>query len=83
MATRLAQGLMALGCAALLHPVEANEIFVRLPEPVLAGLEQDGFAFHRRPHPNRQIIRLVTSWNTPQEAIDSFLARARLHAGND
>jgi threonine aldolase len=80
MAAALAQGLVALGCATLLHPVEANEIFVRLPEPVLAGLERDGFAFHRRPAPNRQIIRLVTSWNIAPDAIDSFLARARHHA---
>ena len=80
MAARLASGLQATGFAAFDFPVEANEIFVRLPEKVLVGLEQDGFAFHRRPAPNRQLIRLVTSWNTEQEAVDSFVARARHHA---
>ena len=80
MAARLAQGLTALGCASLDFPVEANEIFVRLPEKVLAGLEADGFAFHRRPVPNQQLIRLVTSWNSAAEGIDGFLARARHHA---
>jgi len=45
MAQHLAQGLTALGVATLDFPVEANEIFVRLPEPVIAGLEADGFAF--------------------------------------
>src|SRR5581483_10247851 len=79
MAARLARGLTDLGCATLDFPVEANEIFVRLPERVLRGLEGDGFAFHRRPAPNQQLIRLVTSWNTDPQAIESFLTRARHH----
>ena len=80
MAQTLANGLMTIDSAACLHPVEANEIFIRLPEAVLAGLEKDGFIFHRRPAPNRQVIRLVTSWNTQMPEVESFIARAHLHA---
>src|SRR3546814_5125488 len=46
-AARLAQGLVALPGADLVHPVEANEIFLRLPAPVLDGLEEAGFRFYR------------------------------------
>jgi threonine aldolase len=81
MATRLADGLGSLREAALIHPVEANEIFVRLPEKTIAGLKADGYAFQQRPAPNREVIRLVTSWNTTPDAVDALVARARLHAG--
>src|SRR3546814_2861791 len=39
--------LVALPGADLVHPVEANEIFLRLPAPVLDGLEEAGFRFYR------------------------------------
>jgi len=31
----------------LCHPVEANEIFIQLPEAVIEGLVADGFQFYR------------------------------------
>jgi threonine aldolase len=80
MARRLTAGLTPFGAAAILHPVEANEVFARLPELALAGLHADGFEFHRRPAPNRQVVRLVTSWRTRSEEVDSFVARALHHA---
>ncbi len=42
MAGRLADGLAALPGAALVHPVEANEVFVRLPEPAIGALAGAG-----------------------------------------
>lgn len=80
MARVLADGLMTIDTAVCLHRVEANEIFIRLPEAVLVGLIKDGFIFHRRPAPNRQVIRLVTSWNTQMAEVASFIARARFYA---
>jgi threonine aldolase len=80
MAKRLADGLKPFGEAAIVHPVEANEVFPRLPESVLVGLLADGFVFHRRPAPDRQVIRLVTSWATKPEEVDSFVSRALHHA---
>ncbi len=53
MAQRLAQGLGAtlprLPGARLLHPVEANELFVQLPASAIAGLRQAGFEFYDWP----------------------------------
>lgn len=37
-AARLAAGLAEVPGAEIVHPVEANEIFVALPEAVIAGL---------------------------------------------
>lgn len=47
MAATLAAGLASLPGAHLCHSVEANEIFIQLPEAVIAGLVADGFQFYR------------------------------------
>ncbi|HET8726860.1 MAG TPA: low specificity L-threonine aldolase [Alphaproteobacteria bacterium] len=73
-AGRLAEGLGALEGAVLIHPVQANEIFVRLPEPVLDGLESAGFGFYRW---DGTVIRLVTAFNTDPAHVDALIAAAR------
>jgi threonine aldolase len=81
MAKRLSDGLARLPGSTLEHEVEANEIFVRLPEPAIAGLEREGFRFYR--WDGAQLLRLVTAWNTQGHAVDAFLAAAkRLLAAN-
>jgi threonine aldolase len=77
MAKRLADGLERLPGARLEHRVEANEIFVRLPEPAIQGLEREGFLFYR--WDGAQLLRLVTAWDTATEAVDRFLAAAKRH----
>jgi len=79
-AARLAVGLADVPGAALRHPVEANEVFVELPEPVIAGLLADGFAFHRWPGEGARLLRLVTAFDTRDADVDAFLASARRHA---
>jgi len=74
MAARLAQGLAALPGAELAYPVEANEIFVRLPAPVADGLEAAGFRFYRW---DGTLLRLVTAFDTPQATVDAFLKIAK------
>lgn len=81
MAARLAAGLTALQGAALASPVEANEIFVRLPPATIARLKAAGAAFH--PWPKRgdgadgRTVRLVTSFATTEGDVDAFLKAAR------
>jgi threonine aldolase len=79
-ATRLAEGLATISGARLVDPVEANEIFVELPEPVIRGLERDGFEFYRWGAPGAACLRLVTGFNTPDAQVDAFVAAARRHA---
>jgi threonine aldolase len=81
MATRLAEGLAGLAGARLVHPVEANELFVALPEPVIRGLLAEGFQFYRWDNETSTVIRLVTAFDTEVAAVDAFLAAARRHAG--
>lgn len=79
MAARLAEGLARIPGAKLRHPVEANEIFVELPEPVIRGLLADGFQFYRWDSEASVVIRLVTAFDTALETVDAFLAAARRH----
>jgi len=79
MAGRMAQGLNSVAGAQLMHPVEANEIFVALPEATVAGLETQGFKFYRWPlqtAPSGVAIRLVTSYATQGAEVDEFIAAA-------
>lgn len=76
-ARTLAQGLAALPGAELLHPVEANEIFVRLPGGLAEALRGRGFAFYDWPAGGPGAVRLIAAFNTPAEAVEAFLAAAR------
>ncbi|MGH6892224.1 MAG: threonine aldolase family protein [Dongiaceae bacterium] len=80
MAQRLAQGLTAalknLPGGRLLHPVEANELFVQLPLGTIAGLRQAGFDFYEWPGEETGIIRLVTAFNTQAAHVELFLKTA-------
>jgi threonine aldolase len=79
LAKRLAEGVARIPGAQILDPVEANLFYVHMPEPVLAGLEADGFKFYREGGP--QTIRLVTAFNTEAAQVDAFLASAARYAG--
>jgi threonine aldolase len=72
-AAALAEGLAQAEAAELLYPVEANEVFVRLPEKTLASLEAQGFQFYRR---GGGVIRLVAGWSTKPADVASFVAGA-------
>ena len=76
MARRLTDGLLALPGARLRYPVEANEIFVVLPEPVIAGLLERGFTFYRWGPPDNREVRLVTAFNTREADVAALLEAA-------
>ena len=84
MAARLGAGLAQLNGARLRHPVEANEIFVELPERVIRALGESGFRFHRRRGADANCLRLVASFATRAEDVDAFIAAssALLAQGN-
>lgn len=79
-AAALAQGLAGIRGAKIEHPVEANEIFVSLPEPVVQGLEADGFMFYRWQAAGMPMLRLVTAFDTDPAHVAGFIASARRHA---
>lgn len=57
------------GETELLHPVDGNEIFVRLSEANLATLNAAGATFYPWLDGSH---RLVTSWSTPGETVDEL-----------
>ena len=79
MARRMAEGLKKIPNAKLLHPVEANELFVALPEDTVNNLEMQGFYFYRWPlHAAESgvTIRLVTCFATLSADVDEFITAA-------
>jgi threonine aldolase len=76
MASRVAQGFGGMPNLEILCPVQANEIFVAMPESTVSGLEGLGFKFYRWPacRPAQDVaIRLVTSYVTTVEEVDGLL----------
>jgi threonine aldolase len=80
MAKRLADGLKSVPGAKFAHPVEANEIFVDLPETAIRGLVSDGFGVNRWLGDDKTMLRLVTAHNTTEADVASFIASAKRHA---
>jgi threonine aldolase len=79
MAKRLAQGIETVAGARLLQPVQANELFVAVPERLIATLESERFHFYRWPWlkpAEGTAIRLVTSYATTLADVDDFLQSA-------
>jgi threonine aldolase len=80
MAARLAEGLTAVPGIAIDHPVEANEVFARLPSiAAMKALESAGAKFYEwgPPENGRPLIRLVCAFATSEAEVETFLAAAR------
>ncbi|MFI2229586.1 threonine aldolase family protein [Nocardia testacea] len=76
MAARLGTGFAAMPGVELLHAVEANILFCRLPQPVIDRLSAQGFVFyHGRWEPG--VCRFVTSFTTTEHDVDALLAAVR------
>jgi threonine aldolase len=73
MAARLAAGLAALPGVTLLYPVQANELFVAMAEPVIAALEEAGYLFYRWECLCGPAIRLVTAFDTEPGSVDALV----------
>jgi threonine aldolase len=83
MAARLAAGLEALPGLRLVQPVQANELFVAMPDRVIDTLLAEGFEFYRWPVSAgipSPVIRLVTSFCTTVADVDAFVTAANRHA---
>ena len=79
-ATRLAEGLDAQPGVRVLMPVEANEVFVALPEAVITRLRDAGYEFYDWPAPpgvTSPVVRLVAAYDMQVEDADGLLAAAR------
>jgi threonine aldolase len=83
MAAALAEGLAALPGVKLMQKVQANELFVAMPDELIEALHGEGAVFYRwidvpgEPNP---VIRLVTSFATRKEDVEKFVSLAIRHA---
>lgn len=73
MATKLAEGIKAAGYGFLTEP-SSNQLFPVLPFSVIAKLADEyEFFIWQKIDADYAAIRLVTSWATPEDKVDSFL----------
>ncbi|HEX3836309.1 MAG TPA: beta-eliminating lyase-related protein [Steroidobacteraceae bacterium] len=76
-ANRLAQQLAAAAGARLLHPVEANELFLDLGAVGKAALRAQGFGFYDWGPPAGREARFVVSWDQSQRSVDALCQALR------
>ena len=76
-AARLAAGLRLVPGVEILHPVEANILFVRLPLPKAQSLRDRGILFYEMPLYGEGVVRLVTGFGTTDADVDALLAEVR------
>jgi threonine aldolase len=72
MALRLAMGLASIPGASLLFPVEANGVFVMLPQSVQEGLRTRGWRFYT--FIGAGGARFMCAWDTSPDSVDALLA---------
>jgi len=79
LAQSLASGLIAIDSAELAYPVQANAVFVTLPDESVARLRAAGARFldWTPPSGGRTLIRLVCSFATPEDDVTRFLDIAK------
>jgi threonine aldolase len=67
MAARLAAGV------EVLHPVEANSVFVRLSDALAQRLQDAGFRFGKWGIFGDDVYRFVCSWQTEEKHVDALV----------
>lgn len=77
-ATELAAVLSAIPGTEVLHPVDGNEVFARIPDGVAQGLRDSGAGFYQWPDGS---ARFVASWCTGESEIQTLADAASAHAG--
>ena len=79
MAQALARGLAAIPGVRLLQDVQANELFVAMPDTLISRLQDAGAVFYRWinvPGETLPVVRLVTSYVTSPQEVERFLTLA-------
>ncbi len=71
---RLAQDIARAAGATLLHPVEANEVFLGLGVQRRQRLRAAGFEFYDWGPESEGEARLVVSWDQPEEEVQALCA---------
>jgi threonine aldolase len=70
-AKELAEKLTAILGLEPAFPCDANAVFLRLPEPLVAQLRRFGWHFYKFVEPD--VYRLMCSWSVTEKDIDDFI----------
>lgn len=79
MAQYLGSKLRSLPGVRILHPVDANAVFVEFPPGLAEALLAKGWRFYTDVGPGG--ARLMCSWNTTRQDVEEFVADATLGVG--
>jgi threonine aldolase len=77
MTRRMSEGLAGVKDVELLVPAVTNMLFVRMPAPLIAGLQRQGFDFYHGGRWEAGVARLVTSFRTTPAEVDLLVRAAR------
>ncbi|TNE41336.1 MAG: low specificity L-threonine aldolase [Alphaproteobacteria bacterium] len=72
-AARLAEGINKIEGASLLYRPEANILFARLSQEVIARLAKTDIVYYPPSEAQPDVMRLVTSWDTREADVDLML----------
>ncbi len=75
MAKRLADGIAGLPGVELIAPVQANGVFVHLPQHAIEGLQSRGWLFYV--FVGETGCRFMCAWDTTEAVVDAFVADIR------
>ncbi len=75
MARRLANGASAVAGVEIVHPVQANAVFARLPARLIEALQRDWW-FHVW-DARESVVRWMAAFDTSEADVDAFLADIR------
>lgn len=73
-AARLAARLRDIPGVLIVLPVEANLIFVTLPDAIKARLDEAGYFVYPATMYGEGVVRFATSWATTDESIDALIS---------
>jgi threonine aldolase len=85
MARRLADGATTLPGVEIVHPVEANGVFASLPRRAVEVAQRSHtfYSWEKDPESSdREVVRWMTSFDTTQEDVDTFLDVVRDAVGH-
>jgi threonine aldolase len=72
-AQRLSAEITTAEGVEVIVPTDANEVFATMPSDLIDGLERAGARFYVERIGDAAAVRLVASWSTTDDDVDSFL----------
>ena len=72
MGKKLSEGLNSNPDIELAYPTHANEVFAKLPRPIIEHLNSEGYKMNEE-ELGGKAVRLVAAWNTKESDVDQLL----------